>query len=338
MRVTLGSLLRVLPIAALMILAGCSTPRSHYDGTWLGPKRCPEQATAGIVYFNDWSTDPARATCKPVSEFAAVLDSAYRYIDNTEALDNLVLFIHGRGKHPQKLIDQQLLSRLQSENSAVAIALHWPSYAGFLGYADESARAAAKDLETVLATYAERRATQLRSGKTTPTTLLVHSMGNIVFRAWASQTNPGRYDATLFDTIIQNAPDIPPTGLGEWLADLRLSEQHYVTVNRDDRVLQASQQLFGQGERLGRCMPRSGRPDHIYFFDFSATSVGHRYYVDRRRSPGVTLFYEHLLNGHPLPIAAGVERGWYHAQGANGRTYAVTPHKHAAPVVNWCSG
>ncbi|MEM7408335.1 MAG: alpha/beta hydrolase [Pseudomonadota bacterium] len=334
-------MLQVLKLAfallALALLAGCAKPRAHYADSWPEPRRCTAGSSAGVVYFQNWVTDPAKAVCEPIDAFGKILDSAYQYVQNTGAVDNLIVFIHGRGKHPQKLIEENLMSRLQSENSAAVIAVHWPSYAGPLGYADTSARAAARDLEAVMRAYASHRRATLDAKRALRTTLLVHSMGNILFRAWALQADLSQYDDTLFDTVIQNAADIPPSDLGPWLADMRLSRQHYVTVNRDDRVLQASQWLFGQGERLGRCMPRTGRPDHIHFFDFTATDVGHRYYVGRRRSAGVTLFYERLLDGRALPVAEGVDRRWYDRLGERGRTYAVT-RDGAKPTINWCSG
>lgn len=57
--------------------------------------------------------------------------------------DNIIFYVHGRGKEPKKSLDE-VIPNLEEEYSAKVIMFHWfPSYKGPAGYPDEEAKAKA---------------------------------------------------------------------------------------------------------------------------------------------------------------------------------------------------
>ena len=242
---------------------------------------------------------------EPVGNFTNLLGDMVQTIQSSDTFNNFILFVHGRGKHPEKAFEKAILSNLESNYSAKVIMFNWPSWNGALSFPEDQARSSADDFINVLRQLKSFKNNNPQLTNNIRFTLLTHSMGSLVLEQASKQ---GDLATDLFDTLIINSSASAGKGHADWLNRIALSENIYVTVNRDDSILgPAGARLAGR--RLGKGLTsRSGEEfklaDNTNYIDVTRTGVNHRYYIYPGMNNSTTLkvFYNRVLNGLPASL------------------------------------
>jgi len=234
--------------------------------------------------------------------------------------DNFIFYVHGRGKEPNKSL-RDVIPDLEKEYKATVLMFHWfPSYKGPLGYPKEEAEAAAPDLGKALKYFQAYKDSHKDEFKSVKTTMLVHSMGNIVFGKFMESYVLGTLNKGLFDTIILNSADVDAKGHDKWVSKIDFANNIYITLNEGDNVLGGSAKSQGEkrlGQKTttmtGKKIPLAGNAKYV---DFSETGVNHRYFLKSGQEDNHWLkqFYESVMKGNPVdlnlfPGIKGIEAG-----------------------------
>ena len=144
--------------------------------------------------------------------------------------------------------------------------------------------------------------------------LLVHSMGNIVFKSMLEDHYQGDFKWNLFSTITLNAADVPMKDHAEWVERIDFGKSTYITYNDDDIVLYGSEKLdlfnddfeMLEGKRLGRNLGKYikrseiEKAENAIYLDFSRlTFGGHRHFLvkEKRKNHNLIDTFSHLLKG-----------------------------------------
>jgi hypothetical protein len=262
------------------------------------------QSTGGTRESPETSIATVDKKVEPVSSFEAHLKVAINDINSSDDHDNLILFIHGRGKHPEKAFKKSLIADLESNYSAKVIMFHWgPSWAGPTGFPDDNAKASAKDLERILIELGEYQRRNSHLVENIKFTLLTHSMGSIVLEPILKSENLSI--GKIFDTVVISSSASAGKGHSEWVNHIDFSDSVYVTVNLDDPLLGLAGTKMG-GRRLGKGLSnRKGDnftlANNAKYIDVTEASLGHRYYLHKdlgnKKSFYAKAFFNQVLNG-----------------------------------------
>lgn len=164
----------------------------------------------------------------------------------------VVLFIHGRGNEPQKsltggtFVEGNAVKKLEDQYKIKVLLFNWNSKAA--GMYDRSAplshmTEAADSLKKVLTEF--KNYFKMSENQNKKITLLVHSMGSIVLQtyvqknAWALESKQNRKDP-LFSQILLTSPDAANIQHAEWLSKISQAENVFISINKNDDVLEKS--------------------------------------------------------------------------------------------------
>lgn len=242
----------------------------------------------------------------PINGFEQQLDRAIQSISSSDTCDNLILFIHGRGKHPDKAFRQRLLVDLEADYSARVIMFHWPSWNGLLAFPESQARDAANEFIEVLQCLDQYQREHAAEIKHIRVTLLTQSMGSLVLEESTLRTANTPLPQ-LFDTVIIGAPASSAADHAQWIDHLSLSENIYITLHRHDPVLGPAG-IKKNACRLGKGLYQNGKPvplsQQANYVDVTKALVFHRYYLHRyvHHVPALKAFYDQVLNGYPATL------------------------------------
>ncbi|MFT6046079.1 MAG: hypothetical protein ACI9WC_001784 [Arenicella sp.] len=220
----------------------------------------------------------------------------------------LVLFVHGRGKHPSKAFQKEnrLLQNIEKEYGVKVVMFTWPSWCGVTCLPKKNAARASSDLLDVIRLLGTIKA----ETKTKQTfSLLTHSMGAFVLKGLISLPLKD-ISNDIFTSILISASATPAKGHEEWVEALKISHTTYVLRNKKDKTLKCIEGAkfpcfvaFNQPKLLGRwgknTHDKSERKTTTEYVDFTGM-VGktHRYYINQqKKSPKVFEFYKAVFNG-----------------------------------------
>jgi len=250
----------------------------------------------------------------PVTKFSELLDTAIKDIQRDNELDNFILFVHGRGKHPEKAYKKSLISDLESNYSAKVIMFHWPSWEGLLAFPEANARKSAEDFWLVLEQLKKYQQDNPEITSSTKFTLLTHSMGSIVLEE--SMLNHSEQFEGIFSTVVISSSASSGNDHATWVSKIDMSDNIYITINRDDPML-GKAGVRKNGRRLGKGLAnRSGDlfslAQNAIYVDLTASGLGHRYYIhrDQKNRPVAMAFFNETLNGKPASFnnRSGIEK------------------------------
>lgn len=219
----------------------------------------------------------------------------------------LVVFVHGRGKHPEKsygdidTVGEDILFRIESEYGSKVLMFHWPSWLTPWGYPSKNAEEAGVHLGLLFDELGRYRGKNAEKAGEIKTTLLVHSMGARVLKRFLTDYD-GRLAAAppLFDSIVFNAPDVALSGHRSWMDRIDFAGAVYVTVNPGkDELLKFSEYLLGV-PRLGRSLRQedgSTEPlaEEAAYLDVSKAEVNHDYFIGTDRPEPLVSFYRNVI-------------------------------------------
>jgi len=227
------------------------------------------------------STTPHRFVYTPIASADTVL-SRLREINNK----NLIVFLHGRGRHPEKG-EKQLLDFSKKYNAAL-LMFDWDSWI-CKSYCKElvkaistkhpyaNAEAAAPGFAKLL----EQIQVLKRNNPRLRITILAHSMGNIVLKEAVSKDHltlkaqPGIF----IDNLIINSADVALKNHKTWLESISFSKEIFITMSRGDFALGSVElmlqiPLLGQGFRGNT--PSTSFASNAHYLDFTDVSMSHR--------------------------------------------------------------
>ncbi|MDJ0782628.1 MAG: alpha/beta hydrolase [Desulfosarcinaceae bacterium] len=226
----------------------------------------------------------------------------------------LILFIHGRGKHPDKAygdhpeIGRDILAQMATEYRAAVLMLHWPSWLGPAGYPSLNARETGPHLARLFDALARYRAGRNRADRPSRIHLLVHSMGNQVLASYmAAYDHRFGEGPPLFDSLILNAPDVALADHRHWVDAIDFSDRIYILLNSGrDQLLKLSTYLLGT-PRLGRQLQHAdGRREPLaekaVYLDLTAIGVNHDYFYGRERPAALVELYRRIFSGSAPPL------------------------------------
>lgn len=208
--------------------------------------------------------------------------------------DKLIIFIHGRGKHPIKAIKKKLLLRLEQDYGAKLIMFHWPSWSGWFGFPEDKARSSVHEFTRLL--RAIRRYRQQNPG--VKVSLLTQSMGSIVLEEYLKHNS-----LKLFDTLVLSAAASQLEGHDVWLDKIEASNGKYVLFNKYDPILGKIKYRV-KGKRLGKDVTSiSAKSPSSYYVNFESIGIRHRYYLldDLSDSEAGRKFFRRVLEGNEPP-------------------------------------
>ena len=240
-------------------------------------------------------------------EFPAVLDSMVKVIADSTEYNNLIIFVHGHGIHPQKAVHKRL-PMLEKDYSAKVIIFHWPSWDENLVYPEKQAVLAGKDLEKVFAYLKEFKKRNPDIYKQIKPVLLTHSMGGYVLKACIEATNREAY-SDIFSNILINSPDVDTEDHYVWVNAVSECDNVFITFNKFDPVLQSSAKAFNNKIRLGQKLESifNGKymlSDNAIYIDLSEIGMIHKSYMTESQSDNKHLheFYQKILNGNVISL------------------------------------
>ncbi len=278
----------VISVAGLCVLVG------------LGLYGRPDSASTSIVTVD--------GRIRPVAAFPQVLEECLQTIKTDEHYDNVILFIHGRGKHPEKALKKKMIANLESDYSAKVIMFHWPSWQGTLAFPERQARSSAGDFVRILRDIENIKIKYPDMAQGIKFTLLTHSMGCLVLEQSVSDMG-AQSPQGLFDTLLISASACSSQEHANWANQLTLSRHLYITVNRYDPML-GSASIRELGRRLGMGLTNQLRDVKLaanaYYIDVSAIGPLHHYFLHHSldRAPATRQFMDQVLNGLPATLTS----------------------------------
>lgn len=246
--------------------------------------------------------------------------SKFGYEEVDKALDRVystgkpvVVFVHGRGNEPNKSLDKATfveggaVRKIEDHYNATVLMFNWDSQAFLydrtkpLSKMKESADSLALVLMK-MNLYFENHPQLKRP------TLLVHSMGSVVvetyikkYRWFPQQTEP------LFSRVMFTSPDADNINHWSWLTEIGQNEKVYLTVNKNDDILEKS-----DDEREGGAMPLGLRPtlpyaENIVYIDLTDIAGGVHEAFNKQNMKSQTHFckiFDRLIKGQDPAISA----------------------------------
>jgi hypothetical protein len=132
--------------------------------------------------------------------------------------------------------------------------------------------------------------------------LILHSMGNYVFKNYMSSTTYSG-DRLVFDNVIMAAADANNPGHPEWVDRIQCRKRVYITINENDIALRASRMKAGEEQqaRLGHWPYSldSRRAVYVNFTDARGVGDSHAYFegTPAESNTDIRRFFDLALNG-----------------------------------------
>lgn len=183
----------------------------------------------------------------------------------------VILFVHGRGNEPNKslvggtFVEGGAVRKLETQYKAKVLMFNWNSVAWMYDRSKPLTQmpAAAESLKRVLQKLKNYLAQPRNQKKSL--TLLAHSMGSIVLETFIKQ-NEWPTETPLFSQVVLTSPDADNVEHWQWLSEISQVENVYVTINKDDDILEKSTDSREPGrEALGRnpVLPLSSKATYL---------------------------------------------------------------------------
>ena len=219
------------------------------------------------------------------SEHVKAIRLAFEKIQSTNDI-NLIVFVHGRGRHPKKT-RKKIIPYLSGGNDAVVLTFNWHGSfnGGISGFPRQEAFDSADEFHSVIDSLLIIRE-EFDPDKEVPIILLSHSMGAFVLQRYSEilESNGDSIPQGLFDRVVFSAAAVAKKNHSHWLTRFSTAAPTYVLVNHKDKMLKKAAKKSGSG-RLGRAViVPSQLANSTKYIDVTKTGVNHRYYIDGKNS------------------------------------------------------
>jgi len=208
------------------------------------------------------------------------IDNVATLLDTLTAGEKtVILFVHGRGKEPNKslngakLIEGRAVHKIERQYGSPVLMFNWDSK-GFLGDRTKPLSRMKKSAESLtsvlqaIVKYRESRESAL------DIVLLVQSMGSIVVQTVVEEHGwPAK--RAIFKNVLFSASDSDAPSHAKWIDEIGKIENVFVTINYDDKALKWAKDARARGVlALGRD-PGSELSPHVRYVDISGLGKNH---------------------------------------------------------------
>jgi hypothetical protein len=223
-----------------------------------------------------------------------------------------IFLIHGRGEHPFKAYNKDILKDLEKQYNAEVLMFQWPAQKEKKNkFPQDRARCSSIFLKTVLEklkAYKDKPENKDR-WKNFHTTLLAHSMGNIVLQD-AVESHNLSLGQELFDNIILNASAVGLLKHKEWVDRLDFAQNVYIAMYAKDGVLKrarkyVSEPFLGRQVKVFKKNPQLQSDQAIYLLLINpgvSFFKSHKYYVGIKKKRPLTKVYKNIMRDAPNPL------------------------------------
>ena len=261
--------------------------------------RAEDPGTVGLYTTNVFAL-------RPINKLTEILTAI-----NEESPDkNIVLYIHGRGRHVDE--EWQAISQYEKNHNVRVVMFHWPSWSSLLTRPVGNAKASADELSEVfhdIKLYKEEHPDLFEKKKIS---LLIHSMGHIVVREFVEKYYEHDlndiYGRPLFNNYISAAADIGLTDHKAWVSTIDFAQRKFVMMNNRDLMLIMSYLLDLKAKlpffyKLGLGFDKIPAKKREKYADPGATYIDlsrslqtdHRYFESKK--PLMLKIFTPLING-----------------------------------------
>ena len=239
--------------------------------------------------------------------------------------DNVILYVHGRSggeeSEPGKSLTKVMPSLTKNYNAKV-IMFYWPGSGdgGAKGFPKNRSQEASPALAQTLMALQQYKQANRDKLKDIKFTLILHSMGNIVFEHYMRSYVQETLEKNLFDTVILNSSATATKDHDFWLKKVDFTPHLYVTVNDDDKVLILAG-IHEHAVRLGKSLRSEPLASNAIYVDVTRTGVNHQYFIysHQNNNPYLRQFYGSVMNGNN-----------FNFEGFNG--IKTVEHRDGAPI------
>mgnify|MGYP000852520510 CR=1 FL=1 len=226
-------------------------------------------------------------------------NSLTELLSTKKEFKNLVVFTEGLGKTFTSGVDRATqLMRLYNVDE---IFFDWPTEKPYLKPGKNikitciEAPEIAKPFAAFIEDFQNYKAEHSEKFKTT--TLLNHSMGNLLLMYDLQNDYLKNIHSNLFNNVIVNAACVNQKNHKLWLDKLSFSNNIYLTINDKDRNLRGARILF-KARQLGES-PQSEFCKNVNYVDFSEVlSIEHNYFLMQTvliQKPYLKQFYANIF-------------------------------------------
>lgn len=168
----------------------------------------------------------------------------------------VVLFIHGRGDEPKKSLDKtgfivssfgvegQAVKKLESQYGVKVLMFSWDSKRGGFGPIGlkDRKRPLSKMAESAKALNLVLEKVKVYRGGVSPFPFMLHahSMGTIVLETLVEAKSAWVSERPVFSSVLLTSADADNLGHATWISKIASVERVWVTINKDDNVLEDS--------------------------------------------------------------------------------------------------
>lgn len=263
------------------------------------------------------------AAAWPIDQLPKVLSKLY-------ASDKpIVLFVHGRGKEPEKSIHGatfakgQAVHKIELGYNVKVLMFNWDSAFHGINVTDREVPLSHTKAGGVALgkTLTALHQFQTANPNVKRPALLVHSMGSIVAQR-AVEDGHWPQASGLFSAVIFSQPDADDVGHASWLDHLSQQERVFVTQNKDDHVLSHSTDARPPGAHalgLGTSQPLAHHATYVDLSNMGALNDeddDHEVFGKGAMNGQlyVCQFFTEVLTGQPVTLdpainAAHIEHG-----------------------------
>lgn len=195
---------------------------------------------------------------------AKISESNRLFDDLFAAGKPIVLYVHGRGNEPKKTWKEGIVSTLEKDYDIKVVMFNWDSKALLFHRPINEAYASAPQLREFIDSLVNYRELN-PSSKAVPVSLLVHSMGNIVFRKAVNDLPLLAAGKPLFTNIMMTGSDEDAEGHNVWIEQLAVQGKILITINKLDSTLSRSHHPDGKTP-LGM-NPKKPLANNAYYLD-----------------------------------------------------------------------
>ncbi|OUR96601.1 hypothetical protein A9Q84_09655 [Halobacteriovorax marinus] len=247
--------------------------------------------------FELWAGEPALYTSRGTRYDVDDVEGVMSELLSDYNTEYITVFVHGRGKHPEKGLT--IIPDIEERYGVKTIMFTWPSWESAVERPVHSGINSADEMLIFLTKLNEYIRNNPHKAARFKLTLLVHSMGNIVFKKMMDDLYQGDFKWDLFSNVILNSADVPSKKHSEWVEKIDFGKSLYITNNDDDSVLFGSELLDSfngdyddyEGPRLGKDLAKDFKKKGVVksqnaiYLDLSKLSYGgHRHYLMKDKS------------------------------------------------------
>ncbi len=269
----------------------------HYNDTLKEFVDYDYDTTASLKYFAVYFQGN-RWTAVPYPNLETLLDLKAEF-------KNVVVFTEGLGKTFTSGIDRA--TRLKRIYDIDELFFDWPTQRPYMKSGKNFrttyrvSREVAKPYARFLETFQNYKETHYSKFKIT--TLMFHSMGNLVLMYDLKNDLFQHIKPGLVDNVLLNAACVPQRKHAKWLSKLSFSKQMFVTINKRDRNLNGAR-LVLFCHILGEKVKKPLTPG-VHYVSFSKVlEREHNYYLIRpllAQKPYLKTFYADIFAGK-MPV------------------------------------